>query len=200
VAGLNRPAALCYNLVMTALPQQKMTTREFLDWATSQPKGRYELVDGEVVRLGPEKLRHVIVKGNITCALQDAVRRAGLSHAVFMSGISVVINDKTTYEPDASVQCGVTVDLDAMVAEKPMIVVEVTSPSSEVRDHSSKLADYFTLPSIVHVLIVDPVKKLVIQHSRGTGADLLTRIVRDSDITLDPPGIVVPLASFFADI
>ncbi|MEQ1576889.1 MAG: Uma2 family endonuclease [Hyphomicrobium sp.] len=177
-----------------------MTSPEFLDWAASQSKGRYELVDGEVIAMSPERARHVIVKANVFRSLQDAIRNGGLPCSVFADGISVVINDKTTYEPEATVQCGVTVDLDSMVVEEPMIVVEVTSPSSEVRDHSSKLADYFTLPSIVHVLIVDPVKKLVIQHSRGTGADLLTRILRDGDITLDPPRVVVPVASFFVDV
>jgi Uma2 family endonuclease len=185
---------------MIALPQQKMTSSEFLEWAVAQPKGRYELVDGEVISMAPERARHVIVKANVFRALQDAVRKAHLPCSVFADGIAVVINDKTTYEPDATVQCGVTIDLDSMVAEKPMIVVEVTSPSSEVRDHSSKLADYFTLPSIVHVLIVDTAKKLVIQHSRSDGSDLLTRILRDGEIILDPPGIVVPVETFYADI
>jgi Uma2 family endonuclease len=185
---------------MTALPKQKMTTREFLEWAASQAKGRYELVDGEVVAMAPERVRHAIVKGNVYRALQDAVRKASLPCSVFPDGISVVINNKTTYEPDATVQCGVTVDLDSMVAEKPMIVVEVTSPSSQSIDATAKLTDYFTLPCIMHVLIIDPVKKVVVQHTRGPGADLLTRIVRDGDITLDPPGIAMPLVSFFADV
>ncbi len=186
---------------MTALPQQKMTTREFLDWASSQPKGRYELVDGEVVAMAPERARHWIVKGNVFSALRQAIGSAGLPCMVFPDGASVLINDKTTYEPDSTVQCGVTVDLDSMVAEKPMIVVEVTSPTSEVRDHSSKLVDYFSLASIAHVLIVDPVKKVVIQHSRGVGTDLVTRIVREHDaLRLDPPGIVVDATQFFLDI
>lgn len=177
-----------------------MTSRAFLDWASSQPSGRFELVDGDVVAMAPERVRHVIVKGNVFSALRQAVGDAGLPCMVFTDGASVVINEWTTYEPDATVQSGVTVDLESMVAEKPMIVVEVTSPSSEVRDHSSKLADYFTLPSIAHVLIVDPIKKLVIQHSRSNGSDLLTRILRDGEIALDPPGITIQVASFFAGL
>ena len=191
---------LCYNLKMTALQKPKMSSRDFLDWASRQPKGRYELIDGEIVATAPERARHFIVKGNVFSALRQAIAGARLPCMVFTDGASVVINDKTTYEPDATVQCDVTVDLDSMVAEKPMIVVEVTSPSSEVRDTSIKLADYFTLPSIAHVLIVDPENKIVIQHSRGTGSDLLTRIMRDGEIVLEPPGIAVPVASFFLDI
>ncbi len=186
---------------MTALPIEKMTSQAFLDWTSSQPKGRYELVDGEVVAMAPERVRHVIVKGNVFSALRQAIGDAGLPCMVFTDGASVVINEWTTYEPDATVQCGVTVDLDSMVAEKPMIVVEVTSPSSDARDNSSKLADYFTVPSILHVLIVDPVRKILIQHSRGSGTDLVTRIVHSHEVLrLDPPGIVLAADGFYTNI
>jgi Uma2 family endonuclease len=201
MAGLNRLATLCYRSIMIALPKHKMSSRDFLDWASSQPKGRYELVDGEVVAMAPERARHWIVKGNVFSALRQAIGDAGLPCKVFTDGASVVINDKTTYEPDATVQCGVTVDLESMVAEKPMIVVEVTSPSSDARDNSSKLADYFTVPSIAHVLIVDPVRKIVIQHSRSSGPDLVTRIVRNhEELRLEPPGVVMAAAGFYTDI
>ena len=178
-----------------------MSSAEFLEWASSKPQGRYELVDGEVVAMAPERARHTIVKGNVFSALREAIANAGLPCIVLTDGASVVINDKTTYEPDATVQCGVTIDLDSMVVEKPLIVVEVTSPTSEVRDHSGKLVDYFSLAAIAHVLIADPIKKVVIQHSRGSGSDLVTRIIHEHDaLRLDPPGILVDASDFFAGI
>ena len=183
---------------MNALPKHKLSSAEFLDWASSKPQGRYELVEGEVVAMAPERARHTIVKGNVFSALREAIAKAGLPCLVLTDGASVVINDKTTYEPDATVQCGVTIDLDSLAVEKPMIVVEVTSPTSEVRDHSSKLVDYISLAAIAHVLIVDPMKKVVIQHSRGAGTDLITRIAREQDeLRLDPPNILVPVSEFF---
>ena len=42
-----------------------------------------------------------------------------------------------------SVQCNVSTDLDSMILEAPLIVVEVTSPSSERDDTGDKLVEYF---------------------------------------------------------
>ena len=45
-----------------ALPKQRMKVPEFLAWAEAQPQGRYELVNGEVVVMAPERVRHNLVK------------------------------------------------------------------------------------------------------------------------------------------
>src|SRR5262245_54629268 len=110
---------------------RRMTVAEFLDWASAQPRGRYELVRGEVVAMAPERQRHLLVKGAVFVALREAVNRAGLPCAVFPDGATVVIDNEHAREPDAAVQRGVAGDLDSMILEAPLIVVEVTSPSSE---------------------------------------------------------------------
>ena len=46
---------------MTALPDHKMTVDEYLAWAERQP-GRYELVDGSVYAMTPERAAHAAVK------------------------------------------------------------------------------------------------------------------------------------------
>ena len=186
---------------MTALPKQKMTVAEFLPWALAQTAGRYELVRGEVVAMAPERARHNIVKMNVARALQDAVRCAGLPCIVFTDGITVVVDKDTSYEPDAVVQCGASVDLDSLVCDKPMIVVEVTSPSSEKTDAAGKLADYMTLASVRHVLIVDPVRTLVVHHARGEGGEIATRLCRSGDtLDLKPPGLTVSAAELFEGV
>src|SRR5213596_3594645 len=114
-----------------SLPKTRMKVPEFLAWAEAQPRGRYELVDGEIVAMAPERVRHNLVKLAVARALQDAVRAAGLPRTVFTDGVAIVINDETTREPDASVQCGVEPNLDAVIIEAPLIVAEVSSPSSE---------------------------------------------------------------------
>ena len=43
-----------------------MTVQEFLAWAAAQPRGRYELVRGEVVAMAPERALHNLVK--LQCA------------------------------------------------------------------------------------------------------------------------------------
>ena len=86
-----------------------MTVPEFLVWAAAQPRGRYELVRGEVVAMAPERVRHNLVKLAVARSLSAAVARAGLPCTVFTDGMTVVIDNETSREPDAAVQCNVSI-------------------------------------------------------------------------------------------
>ena len=178
-------------MIATTLPKERMKVGEFLAWSEAQPRGRYELVDGEIVAMSPERARHNLAKLQIAVALRSAVAAANLPCTVFTDGITVVIDDRNTREPDATVQCGVDVDLDSMIAAAPMIVVEVVSPTSERVDTEAKLVDYFSVPSIQHYLTVFPARRVIVHHRRDDGG-ILTRIVRDGDdIFFNPPGMTV---------
>jgi Uma2 family endonuclease len=168
---------------------------EFLAWADAQARGHYELVDGEIVAMSPERARHNLVKLAAALALRDSVLAAKLPCTVFTDGMSVVIDDQNTREPDASVQCGVELDLDSMVLKAPMIVVEVASPTSERVDTETKLVDYFSIASICHYLIILPEQRIVVHHRRVDGANIETRILREGDIALTPPGMAVSVAA-----
>src|SRR5205085_8948379 len=78
-----------------ALPKQRMKVPEFLAWAEAQPQGRYELVNGEVVVMAPERVRHNLVKAAVFRALDNAVRTANLPCTVFTDGVGIVINEST---------------------------------------------------------------------------------------------------------
>jgi Uma2 family endonuclease len=183
---------------MSAQPKKRMTVPEFLAWAAAQPRGRYELVRGEVVAMAPERARHNLAKANVFRALSDAVAKAGLPCTVFTDGMTVVIDKECSREPDAAVQCGVATDLDSTILEAPLIVVEVASPSSERDDTGDKLVEYFSVPSIRHYLIVKPEQDVVIHHARGATGDISTRIVADGDISLQPPGLTIPARELLA--
>jgi hypothetical protein len=57
--------------------------------------------------------------------------------------MTVVVDNEHSREPDAAVQYGVSTDLDATILEAHLIVVEITSPSSQRDDAGDKLVDYF---------------------------------------------------------
>jgi Uma2 family endonuclease len=168
-----------------------MTVDEFLAWTVGRPD-RDELIDGEPIAMAPEGARHNVVKGRIFRSLGDAVQAAGLSCAVFTDGMTMRIDEHVTREPDAAVQCGVAQDLDATVLAAPMIVVEVTSPSSGGVDSGTKLADYFQVPSIEHYLILDTARARVIHHRRDRDA-VRSIVVAGPALRLDPPGLDLSL-------
>jgi Uma2 family endonuclease len=112
---------------------------------------------------------------------------------VFTDGMTVRIDDFTAREPDAAVQCGSIVDPDAVVLESPVILVEVVSPSSAAADTSEKLAEYFTLPSVQHYLILDPQRASVIHHARREAGLIETRVHTGGTLRLEPPGLDLAL-------
>lgn len=177
------------------LPKVRMKVDEFLAWSERQPDDRYELVDGEIVAMTRDTVRHNRTKFAAARSLEDAIRAAGLPCVVFIDGVGVTINDRTLRIPDVLVQCGADPDPDSLIIESPLIVVEVVSPSSERDDTDTKLIDYFSIASIRHYLIVFSEKRVVVHHQRNGGDDITTRIAHDGDIALNPPGMTVLVAA-----
>jgi Uma2 family endonuclease len=171
---------------------KRMTADEFLAWAVDLPKGeRYELDCGELVSMSPERVRHTAVKGMIFRRLAEALEHAGADCRTYTDGLSVRIDERTVYEPDVTVQCGPPPADDDVVIDNPLIVVEVSSPSSRSLDTGRKLDGYFRLSSLRHYLIVKTEDSAIIHHRRDEAGAIATRLVRDGRIELDPPGITI---------
>ena len=75
-------------------------------------------------------------------------------------------------------------------------MVEVLSPSTAAIDHGRKLSGYFSLVSVQHYLILDPDRRVVIHHKRGSGDAIETRVLIDV-ARLDPPGFEVAVEALF---
>jgi Uma2 family endonuclease len=173
---------------MTALTKPRMTVDEYLAWAETEP-GRYELHRGQVYTMSPENAGHAEIKFAVHRALFAAIRAAKLTCHVLPDGMTVRIDQTTAYEPGAVIYSGEKISRSAVEVPNPAIVVEVLSPSTRQFDVSIKLAGYFRLPSVAHYLIVDPSEPMVVHHARGVGADIITRVVTEGTIALDPPGL-----------
>jgi Uma2 family endonuclease len=180
------------------LPQHNMTVDEYLAWAEGRP-GRYELYAGKVYAMAPERAGHAKVKFATQIALREAIRRAKVPCMVLPDGMTVRVALDTAHEPDALVYCGEELPGTAIEVPSPIIVVEVLSPSARHIDASAKLAGYSRLESVQHYLIIDPEKPPVIHHARSTGDTILTTIINEGPLALNPPGIVVAVKDFFCD-
>ena len=176
------------------LPKARMKVDEFLAWSERQPDDRYELVDGEIVAMTRDTVRHNRTKFAAAQTLEAGVRMAGLSCLVLIDGVGVAINDKTLRIPDVLVQCGAEPDPDALIVESPVVVVDVVSPLSEGDDTVAKIIDYFSVPSIRHYLIIASEKHVVVQHQRNEG-EIATRIAHDGEIVVNPPGLTIAVAA-----
>ena len=167
-----------------------MNVDEFLVWAEGRD-GKFELDDGVVVAMAPERLVHGRMKLSVQMALANSIRAAGLGCESIIDSIAVRITPTTSYVPDVLVHCGERLPGDARETASPIVAVEVLSPTSEYRDVGTKLAGYFSVAAIHHYLIVHPEQRLVIHHQRGEGDLIATRILADGVLSLDPPGFSV---------
>jgi Uma2 family endonuclease len=142
----------------------------------------------------------VIAKRNALIALHNAIGARGLSCQALPDGMSVRVNDRTVYEPDALVRCGPPLPADAIETRDPVIVVEVVSPSSRGIDRGVKLAGYFSLQSVRHYLIVDTDKRVVIHHRRDEGGRIEVSILHDGRLALEPPGLSIDIPDIFSSL
>ena len=177
-----------------------MTVEEYLGWAERQPDGRYELVDGVPHRMSPEANRHLLVKGAAFQGFQEAVRKERLDCKVLPDGGTVVIHTYKAREPDLTVVCGTSLDLDSMIVGEPVVLVEVTSPSTVRTDTGDKLIEYVSLAGVQHYLLIHPVERMVVHHRRVEGGRIDTSISSDGTIRFEPPGFSVDIDRFFEDL
>jgi Uma2 family endonuclease len=74
----------------------------------------------------------------------------------------------------------------------------VLSPSTAAYDMSEKLEGYFSLPGVMHFLLLSPGSRMCIHHKRGQGDLIETRILREGPLRLDPPGLELQAQDMFA--
>jgi Uma2 family endonuclease len=81
--------------------------------------------------------------------------------------------------PDGSVVCGPMqqhAPSPRATAFNPMVLVEVTSDSSEDYDTGAKLEHYRTIPSLRDIIIVSHRERRITVHSRGDDAGWAARV------------------------
>ncbi len=175
-----------------------MTADEFLDWGLSQPL-RYELVDGVPVAMAGAKRRH----DRIVMALHAILvqRLAGHGCVAFSADTAVRIPSGNIRRPDAGIDCG-RFDDNATSADAPFLVVEVLSPSTRDFDMFGKLDEYKTVPSLRHIVIIDPDTPQAYHWSRladgSWGHELLEGL--EAAITLSEIPCALDLATLYAGL
>ena len=179
-------------------PNHRFDSVEAFDrWASDQD-GRWELHDGLPVAMAPERVDHARIKTRTWQALDRALRDIGSHCEAILDGPLVPGPGLRRFQPDVLLTCGARPNGDDLIVETPVLIVEVVSPSSEGHDLGLKLDSYFALPSVHHYLVVFADRRLVVQHSRQPGPGLLTMLHHDGTISVDPPGVVLPLADMYA--
>lgn len=184
---------------MLAERVRAMTIEEFLDFAESSEE-RYEYIDGEPIKMTGGKLNHFRITNSVQSLLN--VMLANTDFEVFAGGMLIRVGEARLVAPDLSVVCGEPeTESDTRILLNPILVVEVTSPSSIDNDRVSKRQYYEDVPSIRDYLIVDQHRRLAELYTRSeTGWHLRTFSAPDDEIPLEALDCALPLRDIYQRI
>ena len=153
---------------------------------------KHEFLDGEIYAMAGGSPDHAALAAAVIHLL-----RAQLPPEcrMFTSDLRVRIpaTGLSTY-PDAAVVCGRTLRAsdDALAVTNPVLLVEVTSPSTEDYDRGEKLRHYMQLPSVREVLFVSHREARLTVHRRENPGRKVVDARQHEIVTLE--GVAAQLA------
>ena len=174
-----------------------MTVAEFLRWHEFQ-EDRYELVDGapQLHRLmSGASQRHDQITMNALALLRSALR--GQRCRPITADVAIQVPGRGLRRADAAVDCGPLRDAE-YIASEPVLVIEVLSPSTRQIDRFRKLEEYKSVPTIRHILLVEPSQAATKLYRRETEAWTSIDIVGlDAAIEVAELGLSLPLRDLY---
>jgi Uma2 family endonuclease len=184
---------------MNERPDIRMDKAQFLQWVQGK-EGKYELRRGRVVMQAGSSNRHGWIAAGFVTALSNRLD-AGVC-AVGPADIAVEVGDEIRY-PDVVVEKRED-DGSDLSTNRPVILVEVLSPSSAGTDFTEKLAEYTSLPSLEAYIVAsqdEPICWLWQRGADGAFPRLPEEIKgRDAAIALSARAISLPLAEIYRGI
>lgn len=178
----------------------RMTEPEFLDWQSSQ-ENRYELVDGVPRAMTGARFRHDRVVGNAFNSLFDALEAIGSPCHPFTADIAVRVPTGNLRRPDASVHCP-PFDEDAMVSDRPRLVVEVLSESTEDTDQYVRVDEYQHTDAMDYIILIAPRVADVLVWSRSEDRSWQSKRYQtlEDDVPLTALGITLGLSRLYRSV
>lgn len=160
---------------------------------------RHEYVDGEVYAMAGAGEAHNLIAGNIFAKLRDFAR--GGPCRVFISDMKLHVQTwKAYYYPDIMVTCDPD-DSHSHFKERPSLVVEVLSPSTESIDRREKMLAYRTLPSLREYVLVATDKRQVERYLRDEHDEWqFVAVSQGESMPLESIGTSLTLDEIYEDV
>jgi Uma2 family endonuclease len=134
------------------LIEHYITEQEYLE-GEKRSELRHEYIQGEVYAMAGSSRRHNRIAGNLYIAFSTASHNTACE--VFSSDLKVRIDSrKSYYYPDVLVTYDTDDNQDEYYIDKPCLIVEVLSKSTQQKDYREKLLAYQTISSLENYLII----------------------------------------------
>lgn len=133
-----------------------------------------ELINGKIVMMSPRpRVNHTRVAGTIYRIFSAALK--GKSCEAFPDGVDLYLDEKNHFIPDAMIICDPSQVKGDRIDGAPSLVVEVLSPSTELRDRGVKMRAY-AAAGVEEYWLVDVVSKRVEVYRQQDGRLEIQRV------------------------
>lgn len=174
--------------------------QEFFAWQENQ-EARYELVGGFPLKMATDASnRHDDIVVNIVAAIAQRLR--GSRYRAFTGRGSVETFPGQIRRPDIGIDCGPRIPTNYK-AGNPVVIFEVLSRSTRNFDRFRKIEEYKSLPSLQHIVFVEPDRPRIVAWSRRDEADAWLETTLDgvaATLLLPAVGIDLPLGEIYDGI
>jgi len=185
---------------VTQTRQRTYTLAEYLD-LERYSNVRHEFVRGQILAMAGGTPEHGTFAANVIAVLSTQLRDRPCRVQTSDVRIRVQATGLLTY-PDVSVVCGRAEvdaeDRDAIV--NPVLLVEVTSPSTDAYDRGEKLEQYRRIPALIEVLFVaHDARRLDLARRSEDGAWSTLTAGDGSSLELESVGCPIDVAEVYRD-
>jgi Uma2 family endonuclease len=173
-----------------------MTLEEFLRWDDGT-ETHYELIGGSPSPL-PLKLEvERVLAVRLGSAIDTALSKRRPCNAQLAAGIVPPDRADTYFEADIAATCEPH-KLGQQALEKPFLIIEILSASTERHDRRVKLPSYRQLQTVQEILLIDS-DGIYAEVHRRAGTQWITELLRGDQavLTLASVDIRIPLAELY---
>lgn len=157
---------------------------------------KHEFVDGDVYAMVGVSAAHNLISGAFYNALSNHLR--GTACRTFIADVKLRVGNNFYY-PDVFVTCD-RADNDPYLKSLPVLIVEVLSPGTAIRDSHEKLLVYRSIASLQEYVLAEQDKREVRVHRRvGAGWETAT-YAGDQSIDLQSVNLALPLHEIYAGV
>lgn len=157
-------------------------------------KFKNEYIDGQVYAMVGASDNHNYLTGNMFALIKSHLK--GSPCNVFQSDFKVKVGAKYFY-PDVLVRCD---KQNKFYTEKPILIIEVLSPTTFKYDRSFKVDTYNQIPSLVEYVMVEQDKCLIEVHHRRDKVWNCTVYGIGNDIHFNSIGLTLSVEEIYTDV
>jgi len=173
----------------------KISVEDYLE-GEKHSQIKHEYIEGEVYAMAGTSDNHARITGNIYVALSIHLRDSNCEP--FTTEIKVQVTRNVYYYPDVFVSCEEDPD-NPYFRNAPVLIIEVTSPSTANVDRREKLLFYQQMPSVQEYAVVDQHRVNVELHRRQPDGRWITYFfdASDDEIEFQSVGLTMPITEIY---